>query len=236
MEALEFGYSITVIKAGERGQLLGPMQPDGIILVDPGADDPFIQSTAEDGLAVVAAGGHSSNIQSPRLRSVSFDIQQGVPAALDALIDGGARNPAFIRGPVDDEYTLSSQRAYEEWCLGLGREPRVFVLAEGQTPIGGAREFLAEMHGAVDAAYCINESYANAITAAAGEEGISIPDEFAVAVAAESHSARVDPRVIYLDLDPVKLGAMCARVLIQTLEKEGPADALLPLELDVFPR
>ena len=90
------------------------------------------------------------------------------------------------------------------------------------------------MHGAVDAAYCINESYANAITAAAGEEGISIPDEFAVA--AESHSARVDPRVIYLDLHPVKLGAMCARVLIQTLEEEGPADALLPLELDVFPR
>lgn len=232
MEALEFGYSITAMPVKPSGDLGGPIRPDGIIVVDPGPDDPLIKSAIDDGMAVVSAGGHSSSVESTRLRSVRYDLDRGVPAALGALQDVGAVRPAFFRGSVIDEYTLESQRVYLAWCQSEGVEPLVFVIDPGQTPIEGARELLSGARGEFDAVYCINESYASAITTAAAERGISVPETLAISVAGEAHSATVDPRLVYLNLDPITLGAQCARLLIDILEGGDPEDARLPMSLD----
>lgn len=231
MEALEFGYSVTVIRADPSGELLGPITPDGVIVVDSGSDNPVITAALDKGIAVLAASGHSSPINSPRLRSVGFDVHLGISNALDALIAAGTNAPAFIRGPIDDHYTDSSQLSYEQWCVTHHVEPFVFTLAPDQTPIDGARAFIDAVGNRYDSVYSINETYANAISAAAGEAGIDVPSEFAIAHAGESRAAVIDPRMIYLNIDPIALGAMSARTLIDILEGREPADLWMPPEI-----
>lgn len=232
MEALEHGYSITAVPVGGTATGLdGPIAPDGVIVVDPAPNDPLVESALESGLAVVSAGGYSGAAESPRLRSVRLDIHRGVPAGLDALVASGATRPAFFRGSVDDEYTTGSQAAYEGWCAARGRDPLVFVLPPGRDPLDGARGLISGEFGPCDAAYCINETYASAVTIAAAEALISIPESFAVSVVAETRAAS-DPRLVYLDLDPIELGAQCARILIDILEGRSPDDGWLPIRLE----
>ena len=231
MEALEFGYSITVVPVRPEGGLSGPIRPDGIIVVDPAHGDPLIENALDDDIAVVSAGGHSRTIDSPRLGSVRYGVDGGVPAALAALVDAGASRPAFFRGPIVDEYTVESQRAYERWCEGRDVAPLVFVLDSGQTAIDAARMLLSGNQGAVDAVYCINESYASSITEAAAQLDITVPDKLVVAVAGGQRSGSVDPRLIYLDLDPIALGAQCAKLLVGILQGELPRDVTLPLTI-----
>lgn len=228
MEALNFGYSITVMPVTASGELGGPMRPDGIILVDPGPEDALIQSVLEDGIAVVTAGGHITTHESPRLRAVLQELDKGIPEALDALIDAGAQKPGFFRGPAIDAYTLESERSYLLWCETRGIDPLVFVLRPGQDPLEGARELISGAHGTIDGVYCINETYSSAMTAIAGEIELEIPGDFPIAVAGELHSGGVDPRLVYFDLNPIELGAACARLLVKILEGGSPGDVRLP--------
>lgn len=235
MEALEFGYSVTVLRADASGQLLGPIAPDGVIVVDSSGADPVIHAALECGIAVLAAGGHSSTLESARLRSVGYDVHQGIADALDALVQAGAKSPAFIRGSTGDAYTDASQQSYEDWCAARQFEPFVFTLQPGQTPIDGARAFLGAVGGRFDSVYSINETYANAVVAAAGELGLEIPGEFAIALAGESRSAVVDPRMIYLDLDSIAIGSMSARTLVDVLEGRAAEDVWMPSRIVVAP-
>ena len=232
MEALEHGYSITVMPVGESSEgLEGPIAPDGIILTDLGPDDSLIAEALAAGMVVVSASGYGGTVRSPRLRTVQFEIEGAVPAALDELLAAGASRPSFFRGAVDDEYTAGSQRAYERWCEVRGIQPLVYVLQHGMAAIDGARALISGGSGKCDAVYCINETYASAITAAAGEADISIPDVFGVAVAAEVYSVPVASRLVYLHLDHTKLGAQCARAAIDMLEGRLSGDVSLPVPL-----
>ena len=231
MEALEFGYSITAMPVAASGDLGGPIRPDGIIIVDPAPDDPLIRSAIDDGMAVVSAGGHTSSVASERLRSVSFDLAAGIPEALAQLHRRGKTRVAFFRGSVDDEYTLESERVYHAWAAATGLTPLLFVLEQGVAPIDGARELLAGCLGPVDAVYCINESYTNAIVAAAAERELAIPEDIAVASAGEAHATSVDPRLLYLNVDPIVLGAHGAKLLIEILEGGVPDDVCLPMSV-----
>ncbi|WP_217133079.1 LacI family DNA-binding transcriptional regulator [Leucobacter chinensis] len=221
MEALNFGYTITVVPVTDTGQLGGPIRPDGIILVDPGPEDSLIETALHDGITVVTAGGHITSYESPRLRGVEHELKTGVGVALDTLREHGATRPAFYRGSALDAYTVESQRTYEQWCQKNGIEPLLYVLPAGHDPVEGARELLDGEHGYLDGIYCINESYSSAVTAVAEKRGLRIPDDLHVGVAGEPHSGGVDPRLVYFDLNPVDLGAACAQVLVHMLEAEA---------------
>lgn len=231
LEALEHGYSITAIRACSTGELIGPIPPDGILVIDPGDDDPVITHALENGLAVVAVGGHPSEMSSPRLRSAPIETKTGVPAALDALLAQGSTAPAFIRGSIDDAYTNASQESYLSWCEQQGIKSLVYVLEPGQTPIDGARAFFQNAKGDYDAAYCINESYGTAMAVAAGEQQLLIPNEFSIAVAAEPHLANVDPRLLYVEFDTVLAGATATKLLVALLEGKEPESVSIPFHL-----
>ncbi|KRC58580.1 hypothetical protein ASE14_18640 [Agromyces sp. Root81] len=230
MEALEHGYSIAAVRTDESGRLNEPIPLDGLIVVDPAPSDLIIRHALEQGRAVVADGGYSDADPSARLRSVRSALEEGIPSALDALAGHGSTRPAFFRGGADDEYTISSQRAYETWCSERGIASNVYLLGSDQSPIEGARELLSGSHGAVDGVHCLNATYSSAITEAAAEAGLVVPKDLAVSVVGEA-SAALDPRLVYLDLDPIEMGARCARTLIELLEGGSPDDVVLPMAL-----
>ncbi|WP_162903708.1 LacI family DNA-binding transcriptional regulator [Leucobacter sp. wl10] len=231
MEALEHGYTITAMLVGPDGSFVDRFSLDGVIMVDPRPDDPFVKQALSHGVAVIAEGGYSGEVPPGPLRSVRAQVELGVPRVLDEFRLRGSRNPAFLRGPTNDLYTDLSLSSYTEWCESHAVEPFEYRLHEGQHPIDGARDLLSGSHGDYDSVYCLNSTYGRAIATAAAELGIDIPGDLAVAVAAEEHEAAADPRLIYLVLDPVESGAQSARTLIRLLEGGSPDDVLMPMRV-----
>ncbi len=119
--------------------------------------------------------------------------------------------------------------------------PLHFTLDPGQSPIDGSRALLSNELGSFDAVYCINESYATPVTTAAAELEVSVPDTLAISVAGEAHAAAVDPRLVHLNVDPIALGAQCAKLLIEVLssvstQRHPPQNVSLPMTLSIPPK
>lgn len=231
MEALEHGYTITAMRVGADGSLTHRFALDGVIVVDPLPDDPFITQALSQGMAVIAEGGYVGDAPSGPFRSVRADVERGIPLVLDEFYREGARRPAFFHGPVNDHYTDLSLTAYSEWCAAHDVDVSAYRLDEELRPIDGARELLSDLGRSHDSVYCLNITYGRAIVTAAAELGIRIPDDLTVAVAAEEREAAIDPRLIYLVLDPVESGAQSARTLIALLEGGTPEDVLIPMRM-----
>lgn len=234
MEALTHRYSIAAVRTDEAGRLTEPFPLDGLIVIDPLPTDPIITNALQQGMAVVADGGYPGAEGHPRVRSVRSAIDEAIPAALDAFLNLGASRPAFLRGYVDDEYTNGSQRHYENWCLAHDIEPAVAIMGLDHTPIESARELLSGAYGTVDAVHCLNPTYASAMLEAAAEAKLSVPEDLAISVFGEANSAP-DPRLMYLDDDPIEGGALCARTLIELIEGDAPEDVMTPIPL-VLPK
>lgn len=231
IEAVDHGYSISAAPSSERGEIETRVPLDGIIVVDPLPGDPIVERALEDGIAVVTDGGYPARDESARLRSVRTDMARGIPAVLDRLADDGPiERPALVVGPRHDSYTADTVAAFEAWCGARDLASTVVSLEAGQAPIDGARALLARP-GGVDAVHCLNDTYGAAVLAAAAERGWSVPSELRVSVAADARAAEVDPRVVYLDMDPLHTGALCARTLIALLEGEPAPDILLPVTI-----
>ena len=228
LEALDHGYTVTAVRVAADGSFDDRFSLDGMVIVDPRRDDPAVRLALSQGIAVIAEGGCLGDRPEGRIRSVRADVETGVPLVLDELRKKGARRPAFFRGPSDDLYTELSLDAYRTWCAAHAVEALEYTLPQDHRPIDGARELLSGDLGRLDAVYCLNNTYGGATVAAAAELGLGIPDRLHVAAAAEAHEAAVDPRLVYLELDPVESGATCVRMLIDLIEGRSPEDRLLP--------
>lgn len=224
IEAVEHGYSISAAASSADGRIDTYLPLDGVIVVDPIPDDPIVEQSLENGLAVVTDGGYEAKPDA-RLAAVHSDMTLGVREVLDHLAAESiapALRPALFVGPRLDDYTVSTIEAYRRWCHGHGVAPRVTSLAPGQSPVDAARDLLSATAHEVNAVHCLNETYCSAITTAAAELKLDIPADLQVSVTGNATAVGADRRVVYLNIDPVETGAICARTLISMLEGETP--------------
>lgn len=233
IEAVEHGYSISATASSADGQIDTYLPLDGVIVVDPVPGEPIVEQSLQNGLAVVTDGGYEASDHS-RLSTVRSDMAAAIPLVLDHLRQqsGAAEfRPALFVGPRVDDYTRSTISAFQSWCDGNGVTPRVASLQPGQSPADAARELLAPGTDAVNAVHCINETYSTAVVTAATELGRAIPADVHVSVTGNASAIGANRDVVYLDIDPVVTGAICARTLIAMLEGGGPDDVTQPVAL-----
>lgn len=228
IEAVNHGYSISAAPSSASGELETQVPLDGVLVVDPVPGDPIVERSLADGLAVVADGGYEATDAAARLRSVRSDMARGLTSMLDHLdeLAGGGLRPALLVGPRLDSYTEDTLAAYRAWCAAHGVNARVTALEPGQAPIDAARSLLDDASDVIDAVHCLNETYSGAMLAAAAERGIIVPDQLQLSVAGDPRAVGADPRVAYLEMDPVHSGALGARTLIALLEGHDAPDVL----------
>jgi DNA-binding LacI/PurR family transcriptional regulator len=234
IEAVEHGYSISAAASSATGLIETFLPLDGVIVVDPIAGDPVVEQCMENGLAVVTDGGYPLPAGSALLRSVRSSMERAIPEVLGHLADRSSASvfrPALFVGPRLDSYTGDTIQAFQAWCDRSGAEPLVTSLAPGQPPREAARNLLTSGPERVTAVHCLNETYCNAITTVAAELGLSIPRDLQVSVTGNANAVGADTRVVYLNIDPVQTGALCARALIDLLEGKDVADILQEVEL-----
>lgn len=231
IEAVEHGYSISAAPSTEDGRIETYVPLDGVIVVDPVPLDPIVEQGLERGLAVVADGGYDTAGES-KLVTVSSNMGEAIPRMLSHLASrhpGPKFRPALFIGPRVDDYTASTATAYLAWCEQQGVAPNVVAPEAGQQPLEAARLLLSS--GDVDAVHCLNETYSTAVMVAAAEAGLEVSADLQVSVSGNATAAGADQRVAYLDIDPVRTGAVCARTLISLLEGEPVDDIVQPVEL-----
>jgi DNA-binding LacI/PurR family transcriptional regulator len=234
LEAVGHGYSIAAAPATADGRIDTNLPLDGVILVDPVPPDPIVEYCNRRGIAVVTDGGYPRpEGTTSALRSVRVNLQEGLADLFGDLRSHNSHDlsPALFVGPRLDSYSSDTIRVYEAWCSAQRVEPLVWALQPGQDPVDGAARLFGEEGGRFNAVHSLNETYSNALLAVTRDRGIRIPDELQLSVVGRAGASGADPRVSYLDVDPVNTGAVCVRTLIALLEA-GDVEAVHDVVLD----
>ncbi|MFI6285113.1 LacI family DNA-binding transcriptional regulator [Streptomyces sp. NPDC051018] len=228
VEAVDRDYALVVVPSRPGTDLWTRIPMDGLIVVDPVAGDPVITEALHRGLSVVTDGrpldpGHGS------IPYVHSDMLSGVPLALDHLHESGGRRTALLTGPQLDSYTLDSERAYTRWCEDRGLPATVERVRDGEPAHDAARRLLASPDRP-DAVHALNETYGEALRAAARELGLAIPGDLRITAMGDREPG-IRPALTLLSLAPRRIGALCAGMLIDVLNGGTPKPLSVPCTL-----
>ncbi|WP_028924082.1 LacI family DNA-binding transcriptional regulator [Pseudonocardia acaciae] len=201
---------------------------DGIVLVDPAADDPTAAALARAGLPVVS-GERYPGAPAPTA-SVRTDHAAALTELLEHLREGGSRRPALlaVRGSFDWARTIRT--TYLRWCRSLDLEPRMRTMA-GDSSVssvpGHARALLRHFPEA-DALVLAPDGSAVAALEAAREAGRRVGGggDLMIAACVDGPVLELcDPAVTAIDLRPREFGRACADALLGQIDRADPAEA-----------
>ncbi|MCV7032396.1 LacI family DNA-binding transcriptional regulator [Mycobacterium sherrisii] len=186
---------------------------DGAIIVDPTADDESLLVRAtRAGVPVVTVGRTMADHP-----WVDNDYPTVIPAVLDHLRSSGARRPALLAGDPTASYVRDAVEHYTRWCRVHRCASRISYVDGGSTEESGraAAKRLLSGRGRSDAVLATLDRLALGVTAAAGELGLSIPDDVLVAALGDSTMIQHLPvPITAVDLMPAEMGAVAIDSLV----------------------
>ncbi|MFD1933967.1 LacI family DNA-binding transcriptional regulator [Nonomuraea mangrovi] len=216
MLAVEREHALVVVPAAPGSGMIRRVPLDGMIVVDPEPNDAILADCLRRGIPVVADGapldpGHGG------VPVVHSDAEDALRALLDRLRATGSRRVALLTGTEADSYTLDTGAAYREWCATTGNPPIVEALQPDEVPEVAAQRLLS---GAArpDAVHGLNETYGEALLAAARRLGLSIPGDLRVTMMCEtSEDKHWEVPLTVVSLEAAARGAVAAGALIDLL-------------------
>jgi len=227
------GFALVVVPESESGMYWDRLLLDGAIIADPVAADPNIRELRARHVPYVTIG------RDPDAPDEGYWVDGDADAAtrlfLDHLAARGARDIAAVTWMTSDYWTQASVSAYNAWCAEHGRRPRIEVVpADNDAALRETASRLLAPGSRPDAVYALYELPAVAVLRRAAELGIDVPGELMVAGPSDfGLGATSSPPMTTLDYHPEEHGREAARMLIQLVRGETPAEPrkLLPFSL-----
>ncbi|MCX5264267.1 LacI family DNA-binding transcriptional regulator [Streptomyces sp. NBC_00199] len=236
--------------AHERGYLLltmpSTMSPwmwlntpmDGVIHVEPRADDPVGAILRERGIPMVSEG------RPPRPRPcdawVDSDHESGLRLLLDHLAESGARRIGLSLPRHDDAYPQLVAHAYRHWCDEHRSAPLVeeyAVLPDYFTAEQEAVGRLLDRDPRPDAVIGVYSDSGHNILAVARRHGLRVPRDLLVACVSEDPEyARTAPPVTTLGLRPDRVGTEAVDLLISVINSRSGVNRRRLVEPVLMPR
>ncbi len=228
------GYSINIItRSLSEGELLAIFrgrQADGVILLEILAEDPRPVILRDHGYPFVMIGHRAD---SDGMDYVDMDIQHGVDAAVDHLVQLGHRRIGFLTvDPVAQEKTYGfatwALRAYEEACERNGLGTITSMAEPTSEAIAAAAIRLLEPQR-VSAIIAPQERSVIGVLKAAQARSIRIPRDLSlIGMLSVSTGELATPPLTTIDFPADELGRVAARMLLERLEgRQGPAEQVL---------
>jgi len=199
---------------------------DGVIVVDPRANDPRTALLEQLGLPAVQIGSHAS--RGGAVPTVWIDDAEAARTLFGYMAALGHRRIAHVAGTAAFEHTLLRAQTLEQ-CVSQ------FELEWGQsTPTDYSAEAAASETRRLlsQASRPTAIVYDNDVMAAAGlrvahEMGVAVPSQLAIASFDDSLMMRlVRPSITALTRDTVELGEVAARTLLELLAGDGAASSV----------
>jgi DNA-binding LacI/PurR family transcriptional regulator len=221
--AFERGFSLTLVPAASRREVLGQLPLDGAIVIDPVPGDETIDLLAQRGVPIVTTGrvpdGPSNGCW------VDNDHVAGTRAVIEHLAQEGATRVALLTAPTLQSYTRDSLQGFEAMCAELGLEPVVETVTDSLSEGGAfaAASRLLESRRPPDAIYATLDRLALGALLAAEAKGVRVPEQLRVAGCTDSHAARSSrPALTALSLNPERIGQEALDLLITLVERGTP--------------
>lgn len=190
---------------------------DGVIVVDPRADDPRIALLEELGLPAVQIGSHASTDSA--VPTVWVDDAEAARTLFGYVAALGHRRIAHIAGTAEFEHTVLRERSLEQ-CAAQFELDWAQSTPTDYSAEAAASETRRLLSQAMRPTAIV---YDNDVMAAAGlrvahEMGVAVPGRLAIASFDDSLMMRlVRPSITALTRDTVELGEVAARTLLELL-------------------
>jgi DNA-binding LacI/PurR family transcriptional regulator len=235
--AFERGFSLTLVPAASRRDVLGQLALDGAIVIDPVPGDETLDLLAEREIPVVTTGRVPDG--SPDACWVDNDHVAGTRAVVEHLASEGATRVALLTAPTLQSYTRDSLRGFQATCHELGLESVVETVTESlnEGSAFAAASRLLESDRPPDAIYATLDRLALGALLAAEAKRIRVPDQLRVAGCTDSNAARsARPALTALSLNPEQIGTEALDLLITLVELGTPTDPHRIVPFALIPR
>lgn len=236
-EAASFDYDVTLIVASGHARSGYAPHVDGIVLIDPVAEDPMIQRLLDTGLPVVS----SERLLGPRQTTgvVWSDHARYFRLLLEHLARQGAKHPALIASTTQSDWSFAVQRAYADWCRAAGVAPHQ-ALAPFAAPPPRLQEIARAMVAnapEIDAFIGAGDGVAAAVAQALASDGLRIGTQILIASGVESSATlAAQPPITAINTRGGEGGQACARLLFDLLQGRADRGAEIELPLDIHYR
>ncbi|WP_144445458.1 substrate-binding domain-containing protein [Comamonas sp. 26] len=199
--ALEQGMAMVLVPPLESGQRsLDFMSVDGVVLIEPAANDKLLMELTARGLPVVSIGKPGGH----RFNTVPYvDLRPGdsVQHLLEHLQAQGARQIAMILGAAERDSYAQAEVAYQHMAHAMEMEHMVLRVDEALGEAGGgdaARHLLAS-YPQIDALLVLVDVLAVGVMQHVHQIGLRIPQDIKIATryawnASADLRARADSR------------------------------------------
>lgn len=216
---------------------------DGVVVIDPRADDPRLEVIRSLALPAVVIGSHPAPVGDTP--AVWIDDSAAARTLFGYLHALGHRSIAHVTGPAELEHTALRTQALQAFAAAHGLSAAETITTDYSAEAGAAltRELLSRPARPTAIVYD-NDVLAVAGLGVAQEMGIGVPRELSIASFDDSILARlVRPSLTTLTRDTVELGDRAARLLLAQVDApaplastEGPALALSVRDSTAPPR
>jgi LacI family transcriptional regulator len=215
-------------------ELVGHRRVDGLIVINPYADERFEYIPQNFPLVFVGASAHEKNIC-----SVSLDDEKVAYEATRHLIELGHVNIALVTGPMEEDCSQDRAEGYRRALSEAGIAFDESMVIEGDWSATSGQDALLsfiEQGRVPTAVFAQNDRMAMGVMSAAREAGIKVPTQLAViGVDDMPLSSYFDPPLTTMRQDIPLIGREATRMLLDIIQKKTTElhDLKLPAELVV---
>lgn len=223
--AVERGMALVVAGTTRGDELFGGIDVDGVIVVDPVADDPLVKATVEAGIPVVTTGRVADvPLATDPTFWVDNDHRRATKSILDHVAERGGQRVAIISTLQVTSFTRDAVRGYHEWCERNSQEPLVSIV-EGPINMEAGFDAAAKLLDSPDppdAIYATLDRLALGTLSAARVREIDVPGELIVAGCTDSRASEwASPTLTALALNPEEIGRRVVEMLIDVVQEEA---------------
>ena len=203
---------------------------DGVILVDPGRDDPLVAHFEARQTPLVSVGTVPGR---PDIPAVDLRSRATATMLLDHLRDRGSRRVATVIGGSTRTSQTETDEAYHAFAIRSGTEPILIALdEEGGEELAYRRSLdLLGDHPEIDGLYLSIDAFASGAVRAARDLGRAIPGNLRIATRYDGLRAKLsEPPLTAVDLHLPEIADAAVELLRRRIEGGGgQTEAALPM-------
>ncbi len=213
-------------------ELVGHRRVDGLIVINPYADERFQYIPKDFPLVFVGASAHEKNIC-----SVSLDDEKVAYEATRHLITLGHTKIALVTGPMEEDCSQDRTEGYQRALREAGIAFDKTMVIEGDWSASSGQSALlsfVEQGRVPSAVFAQNDRMAMGVLRAARDINLKVPSQLAViGVDDMPLSSYFDPPLTTMRQDMPRIGQEATRMLLDIIKKKSTAmrDLKLPAEL-----
>jgi len=242
VEARQHGYFMLSSSASDPesfrelvDELVGHRRVDGLIVINPYADQRFEFIPKDFPLVFVGASAHEKNIC-----SVSLDDEKVAYEATRHLLTLGHTNIALVTGPMEEDCSQDRAEGYRRALTEAGIAFDETMVIEGDWSATSGQDALLsfiEQGRVPSAVFAQNDRMAMGVLRAARDANIKVPSQLAViGVDDMPLSSYFDPPLTTMRQDIPRIGREATRMLLDMIQKKPTETCDLKLNAELVVR